>query len=164
VNTPQDQTPTIPQRIARIVASPPITWLYLNVFPAIDRVLLRLSRGRFSVTIGQPMTLLTTIGAKSGQPRTTPLLCVIDGDRVMLIASNGGQPRHPAWYYNLRAHPEATLLLHGRSTTYTAREVYGEERAALWQRAVRFYPGYAIYQQRAGQRKIPVLLLTPKAT
>jgi deazaflavin-dependent oxidoreductase (nitroreductase family) len=162
VNTPPNRAPTIAQRIARIVASPPITWLYLNVFPTIDRVLLRLSRGRLSVTVGQPMALLTTIGAKSGQPRTTPLLCVTDGDRVILIASNGGQPRHPAWYYNLRANPHVTLLLRGRSMTYTVREVHGEERAALWQIAVQFYPGYAIYQQRAGQRQIPVLLLTPK--
>jgi deazaflavin-dependent oxidoreductase (nitroreductase family) len=147
--------------IARVVASRPVTWLYLNVFPSIDRVLLRLSHGRLGVTIGQPMVLLTTIGAKSGLPRTTPLLYIADGDRIILVASNGGQPRDPAWSYNLRANPAATLLLRGQTATYIAREVTDAEREALWRKAVAYYAGYAIYQERAGQRQIPVFLLTP---
>jgi deazaflavin-dependent oxidoreductase (nitroreductase family) len=163
VNTNQHTSSNITESIARVVASRPITWLYLNVFPYIDRVLLRLSRGHISVTLGQPMGLLTTIGAKSGQPRTTPLFYTVDGDTIILIASNGGQPRHPAWCYNLRANPEVTFLHGGTERTYVAREVTGDEREALWRKAARRYPGYNVYQRRAGGREIPVFLLTLKA-
>ena len=159
----QHSTSPIAESIARVVASPPVTWLYLNVFPYIDRLLLRLTRGRISVTPGQPMGLLTSIGAKSGQRRATPLLYTVDGDTIILVASNGGQPRHPAWYYNLLANSEVTFLHRGREQTYIAREVTGDERAALWRKAAARYPGYNVYQHRAGQRQIPVFLLTPKA-
>jgi deazaflavin-dependent oxidoreductase (nitroreductase family) len=144
----------------RLISSRPITWLYLNVFPHIDRHLLRLSRGRLSVTLGQPVLLLTTRGAKTGQLRSTPVLYISDGDRVALIASNGGRSRHPAWYHNLRAHPEATLVLPGRSGRYQAREATGEERERLWRKALAVNPGYATYQKRAGRRVIPVILMT----
>jgi deazaflavin-dependent oxidoreductase (nitroreductase family) len=159
----QHSSPPIVESIAHIVASRPVTWLYLNVFPAIDRLLLRLTRGRISVTPGQPMGLLTTIGAKSGQRRATPLLYTVDGDTIILVASYGGQPRHPAWYYNVRANPEVAFLHGGRERTYLAREVAGDERATLWRKAAARYPGYNVYQRRAGQREIPVFLLTPKA-
>jgi len=149
--------------IARIVSTRPVTWLYLNVFPYIDRFLLRLTRGHLSVSIGQPIGMLTSIGAKSGQPRTTPLLYTTDGNNIILVASYGGQPRHPAWYYNLRTHPEVTFLRGGQERSYLAREVAGDERAALWRKAAARYPGYNVYQQRSGQRQIPVFLLTPKA-
>lgn len=164
MSTDQQSSPPIAESIARVVASRPVTWLYLNVFPYIDRLLLRLTRGRLSVTPGQPMGLLTSIGAKSGQRRATPLLYTVDGDTIILVASNGGQPRHPAWYYNLRAHPEVTFLRSGRERTYIAREVTDDERAALWRKAAARYPGYNVYQRRAGQREIPVFLLTPKAS
>lgn len=163
MSTDQPSSPPIAESIARVAASRPVTWLYLNVFPYIDRLLLRLTRGRVSVTIGQPMGLLTSIGAKSGQRRTTPLLYTVDGANIILVASYGGQPRHPAWYYNLRAHPEVTFLWAGHERTYIAREVAGDERESLWRKAAARYPGYNVYQQRTGQRQIPVFLLTPKA-
>jgi deazaflavin-dependent oxidoreductase (nitroreductase family) len=75
----------------------------------LDRPVLRLSRGRYSLTrllAGLPVVTVTTIGAKSGQPRSLPLVALPDGEHVILIASNYGQKHHPAWYYNLRAHPE----------------------------------------------------------
>jgi deazaflavin-dependent oxidoreductase (nitroreductase family) len=147
--------------VVRLASSRPGTWLYLHVFPHIDRPLLRLSRGRVSVSLGQPVVLLTTRGAKTGHLRSTPLLYVADGDSVVLIASNGGRSRHPAWYHNLRAHPEATLLVGGRSGQYQAREVTGKERERLWKKALELYPGYATYQERAGKRVIPVMLLMP---
>lgn len=150
------------RRIAgRLTSSRPVTWLYLNVFPHIDRHLLRLSRGRLSVTIGQPILLLTTRGAKTGQLRSTPLLYITDRDRVVLIGSNGGRPRHPSWYHNLCAHPEATLVLPGRSGRYKAREATGEEREQLWRKALEVNPGYSAYQERAGRRLIPVMVMTP---
>lgn len=73
--------------------------LFLNVCNPIDRRLLALTRGRLSLAIGAPVGMLDTTGARSGQPRRTPLLYLVDGDRVVLVASNGGSPRHPAWYH-----------------------------------------------------------------
>jgi deazaflavin-dependent oxidoreductase (nitroreductase family) len=77
----------------------------------------------------------------------------------VLIASKGGHPRHPAWYHNLRAHPEAVVEIRGRRERRVAREAEGAEREELWERAVAFYPGYASYQSRAGARRIPVMVL-----
>lgn len=158
----QHQPPVsrLPRLLVALAASRPGGWFLVRIAPHIDRLLLRLSRGRFGITTVYPSLILTTIGAKSGQPRTTPLVFLPDGDRIVLIASNGGNPRNPGWYYNLRANPRAEVLLKGRTATYTAREVHGAERAELWQRAVALYPGYAVYQQRAGGREIPVMALT----
>ncbi len=111
---------------------------------------------------GLPMVMLTTIGAKTGQPRTTPLVGLVDSDKVILIASYYGSAHHPAWYHNLRAHPEAQLTWRGCTQTYLAREVKGEAYARYWQLAVETYAGYAAYKQRAGQRRIPIIMLTPQ--
>jgi deazaflavin-dependent oxidoreductase (nitroreductase family) len=140
------------------------TWYILNVSRRVDPALARLSGGRFSIAslIGAPLAVLTTVGAKSGLERTTPLLYVVDGDNVILIASYGGRARHPGWYYNLRANPEARLFIRGRERTYVAREAQGDEREALWAKAVDFYAGFAKYQERAGERQIPVMVLVPK--
>jgi deazaflavin-dependent oxidoreductase (nitroreductase family) len=136
------------------------SWFYVHVAPHIDRPLMRLSRGRLSTAIGMPTLILTTIGAKSGQARSTPLVYLPDGGRVVLIASRGGDTRHPGWYHNLRANPQATLLIGGHSAAYRAHEAGGAEREDLWRRAVALYPGYAAYQRRSGGRQIPVLVLT----
>jgi deazaflavin-dependent oxidoreductase (nitroreductase family) len=135
-------------------------WFYVHIAPHIDRLLMRLSRGRLSTAAGMPRLILTTIGAKTGQMRTAPLIYLPDGERVVLVASRGGDTRHPGWYYNLRANPQATLLIGGRSATYRAYEASGAERDDLWRRAVALYPGFAAYQRRSG-RQIPVLVLTP---
>jgi deazaflavin-dependent oxidoreductase (nitroreductase family) len=142
-------------------ASKPGGWLYVNVFSRIDPLLLRLSRGRLSISLGRPVLLLTTLGAKSGKRRSLPLLYARDGDNVVLVASKAGSTRHPAWYHNLRANPEAELLLPGRSGTYIAREAEGEERERLWAKANDLYGGYDVYQGRAGERRIPVMVLEP---
>lgn len=123
------------------------------------------TNGRFSLSkaaLGLPSLLLTTTGARSGQRRTMPLLYFEDGESVVLIASNYGKPRHPAWYHNLRANPEATLFLRGREAAYIAREAVGEERERLWRKASALYPGYDAYQHRAGGRQIPVMVLVPR--
>jgi deazaflavin-dependent oxidoreductase (nitroreductase family) len=127
---------------------------------------LRLSHGRYSATsllAGLPVVTVTTIGAKSGQPRSLPLIALPDGEHVILIASNFGQRHHPAWYYNLHAHPEVQLTYEGKTVTYVARETSGEERERCWQRAVDLYSGYANYKERAEHRTIGVFLLTPQA-
>ncbi len=151
------QRPAMP-----LVSSRAGAWFYVHVAPPIDRLLVRLSRGQFSLALGYPTLILTTIGAKSGQVRSTPLLFLPHEERLVLIASNGGNPRHPGWYYNLRAHPEATVFAHGRTATYIAREATGAERDELWRKAVALFPAYTTYQHRAGDRQIPVLVLTPK--
>jgi len=104
---------------------------------------------------------LTTTGAKSGLPRTVPLLGIEEGEKIILIASNWGQDHHPAWYRNVRVHPEVTVSVRGREAVYVAREAQAEEREAYWQKAVAYYPGYAAYQRRVRGRQIPLIILTP---
>jgi len=157
----QQRSMNWPERIvARFLVSRPGAWFGYYVLPRLDRPLLYLSRGWVSMSPGQPILLLMTIGARSGQPRTTPLLDLPDDDRVIVIASNAGREPHPGWYYNLRANPEARVFLRGHVRTYCAYEARDEERAALWRRAVDFFAGFALYEQRIA-RQIPVMVLTP---
>jgi deazaflavin-dependent oxidoreductase (nitroreductase family) len=138
------------------------TWIILAILTPIDRVLLRLSNGRLSSTaLAMPSLNLISIGAKSGQPRETPLIYLPDGERIVLIASNGGQPNHPAWYYNLLAHPQASVVTGGQTRAFRAREASGAEREDLWRRAASRYPGYETYKLRASGRTIPVMVLEP---
>ena len=140
-------------------------WFLARTLHHFDRPVLRLSHGRHSLTsmlAGLPVVTVTTIGAKSGQPRSLPLIALPDGENVILIASNFGQKQHPAWYYNLRAHPQVHLTYEGQTVTYVARETTGAERERCWQRFVDLYSGYARYKERAGQRQIGVFLLTPQ--
>ncbi|MCL4832546.1 MAG: nitroreductase family deazaflavin-dependent oxidoreductase [Caldilineaceae bacterium] len=136
-------------------------WYFLTIAPRIDPLLLRLSRGRWSSGLGQPVGILKIRGAKSGLIRETTLLCTPDGENFIVVASRAGNLKHPAWYYNLRANPEIRLLIHGQESGYIARETSGAERDELWRKAVWFYPGYAAYKERAGARVIPVFLLRP---
>jgi deazaflavin-dependent oxidoreductase (nitroreductase family) len=136
-------------------------WYFINVAMRVDRVLLPLTGGRVSASPGQPICLLETMGAKSGQPRKTPLLFIPDGERVVLIGSKAGAPKHPGWVHNMRANPRVKIVAPKRTGEYVAREAEGEERARLWDKAVDFYAGYETYQRRAGKRRIPVVVLEP---
>jgi len=136
-------------------------WYFVNVAMRVDRVLLPLSGGRVSTGFGTQILLLETIGAKSGQVRKTPLVYLKDGERLVLIGSKAGAPRHPGWVHNLRASPRVKVLAPGRSGDYVAHEAEGEERTRLWADAVDYYAGYATYQERAGARRIPVVVLEP---
>ncbi len=129
----------------------------------VHRSVYRASRGRLGASLaGKPMLLLTTKGRKSGKERTTPLLYHRDGDALVVVASNGGDPRYPAWYLNLRAHPEARVQV-GRLTLRCRARVAGpEERARLWPQLLAQYAGYREYEVRAG-RPIPIVVLTPEA-
>src|SRR3954452_10840670 len=98
--------------LQRLVALRPASWFFARTLHPLDRLLLRLSHGRVSVPgvlTGLPVIMLTTIGAKTGKLRTVPVVGLSDGGKIVVIASNYGQAHHPGWYYNLRAHPEATL-------------------------------------------------------
>lgn len=137
-------------------------FLFIHVFPAIDRRLLPLTRGRLSTALGQPIVLLHTRGARTGEPRTAPLLATKLQDEVVLVASKAGAVRHPAWYHNLRADPDVEVTIDGRRRPMRARVAEGEERDRLWEIAVDSYSGYATYQRRAGDRLIPVVVLAPR--
>ena len=137
-------------------------WLFINVFPAIDRWLIPRTGGRLKVALGQPILLLHTRGAKSGQPRTTPLLYTPHDEGFVVVASKAGAAHNPAWYYNLRAHPDAvTVELGGRHIAVRPRVVDEPERSELWERVNDNYDGYDTYEQRARGRVIPVVLLEP---
>jgi deazaflavin-dependent oxidoreductase (nitroreductase family) len=109
---------------------------------------------------GKPIILLTTIGAKSGKIRKTPLMRVEHGGEYAIVASLGGAPKNPVWYYNIKAHPQVELLDGADTKDYEAREVFGDEKAAWWERAVEAWPDYAEYQTKT-DRQIPVFVLTP---
>lgn len=109
---------------------------------------------------GMPVVLLTTIGAKSGKLRKTPLMRVEHDGEYAVVASLGGAPKNPVWYYNIVANPHVELQDGTVSGDYQAREVSGDEKAIWWQRAVAAYPDYADYQRKT-DRAIPVFVLTP---
>lgn len=151
--------------IRRLAATRVMGWVLARLMHRLDKGVMRWTRGRNSATsllTGLPLVLLTTTGAKSGQSRTTPITPTPDGDRLILIASNWGQKHHPAWYLNLKAHPDVTVTYRGRSQTYTAQELTGPERDTAWQKAVSRYPGYEAYRGRTGGRGIPVVALVGK--
>ena len=108
--------------------------------------------------VNAPMLLLDHVGAKSGTKRTVPLLYIPDGDAVAIIASKGGYPKHPAWFHNLRAHPDTTVQIGREHRPVHARVAEGEERRGFWDRAVELWPSYADYQART-DRQIPVVVL-----
>ncbi|MBI0299624.1 nitroreductase family deazaflavin-dependent oxidoreductase [Streptomyces sp. PRKS01-29] len=112
---------------------------------------------------GMPVVVLTTRGAKSGKIRKTPLMRVEHNGTYAVVASLGGSPKHPVWYYNVVADPRVELQDGPLRQDMTAREVTGEEKARWWKRAVEAYPDYADYQTKT-DRQIPVFVLEPAAT
>jgi F420H(2)-dependent quinone reductase len=136
--------------------------LFISVFPAIDRRLMPLTRGKLSTGLGQPIVLLHARGAKSGIERTTPLLATKTGAQILVVASKAGAVKHPAWYHNVRANPEVELTVDGGRQPMRARIASGEERERLWAVVCDNYSGYATYQRRAGSREIPVVVLEPR--
>ncbi|MGH3674398.1 MAG: nitroreductase family deazaflavin-dependent oxidoreductase [Mycobacterium sp.] len=109
---------------------------------------------------GKPVILLTSIGAKSGKIRKTPLMRVEHDGEYAVVASLGGAPKSPVWYHNVKKNPRVELQDGPRSGDYQAREVFGDEKAAWWERAVAAWPDYAEYQKKT-DRQIPVFVLTP---
>lgn len=109
---------------------------------------------------GRPVILLTTVGAKTGKIRKTPLMRVEHNGEYAVVASLGGAPKNPVWYYNVKKNPRVELQDGTTSGDYDAREVFGDEKATWWQRAVEAFPDYADYQTKT-DRQIPVFVLTP---
>ena len=108
-----------------------------------------------------PMLLLDHVGAKSGQRRTTPLVYMRDRSNLVIVASKGGHPRNPAWYHNLRAHPDVTVQVGSRRRPVRARVATAAQRRRLWPKVVEVYGGYRGYQERT-RRQIPLVILEPR--
>jgi deazaflavin-dependent oxidoreductase (nitroreductase family) len=160
---------SLANRIVQKTASTrPGAWFFARTLHRFDRLALKMSGNQFTLSSllgGLPIVMVTTTGARSGLPRTLPLIAVLDETepgKLALIATNWGQQQYPAWYYNLRAHPQATVSLKGQAAAYTAHEAEGDEYEKFWQAAAATYIGYPFYKERiAGGRRIPIMILTP---
>jgi len=129
---------------------------------AVDRAFERMSRGRLSLldVAGLPNLVLTTTGRKSGEPRRTPLLCVPTPDAVLIAGSYFGGPKEPLWVANIEANPRVTITMKGATRTAVAEILEDDARAAAWERMLRVWPNFALYETRT-QRQIKVFALTP---
>jgi deazaflavin-dependent oxidoreductase (nitroreductase family) len=135
----------------------------MKLMSVTNRAVFRLTGGRVGGKFlrGAPVGLLTTTGRKTGARRTLPLIYLEDGDRIVLVASQGGMPRNPLWYENLAAHPDVEFQPPRRpARRYRARTASPDEKRALWPRLCAIYPDYADYQART-DRDIPVVVLDP---
>ena len=133
----------------------------MKVMTAVNNLTYRRSGGRLGGKFfGAPVCLVTTVGRQSGKQRTVPLLYMRDGDDVVIVASRGGMPEHPAWYLNLCDDPRVSMRIGEDEARYEARTATPDERARLWPRLVEVYDSYASYQQRT-DREIPVVICTP---
>lgn len=135
-------------------------WIFSRTLPPLDARFSRRRRSITSVGTDFPLCYLTTTGRRTGEQRTVPLLHVADGERVVLIASNWGRRRHPAWALNLEANPASRVAVAGIERPYRARRATPEEMARYWREAVAFWPGYDDYRDRAG-REIRMFVLEP---
>lgn len=132
---------------------PQITW--------IDKMLQRITRGRLTILdiAGLPNLMLTVVGRKSGIARSTPLLCVPDGDDILIAGSYFGGPKQPVWVVNIEANPEVTVRFRRRTMRMVARRLDGEERATAWQHMIQTWPNFALYEKKT-DRQIKVFRLT----
>ena len=135
----------------------PPRWV-LKLYTRLNVLIYRLSGGRLMQRLeGVPICLVTMQGARTGKARTIALMYVPVEEAVVLVASQGGAPKNPLWYYNLKAYPSVTIEQGGRRRALMAREVGGDERDRLWELAVAQYPAYDDYQART-DREIPVFI------
>ena len=133
---------------------------YYVVCRRIDSVLIPLSRGRLSMGPPGQTVLITTKGARSGVPRRASLAFLWEGDDMVLVASKGGAPKHPAWYHNLKADPHVVVQTRDGIEKRIARDAEGEERDRLFGRMATAFANFDAYQKRAVNRKIPVMVLS----
>ncbi|WP_260861131.1 nitroreductase family deazaflavin-dependent oxidoreductase [Mycobacterium simulans] len=147
--------------LERALMSPLGYRFLLHVAPRIDKAVIPRTRGRLSSAGFDKVGLVTSTGAKSGQPRTQPLALLADSDGLLAIGSNYGRPNHPAWSANLLAHPECTVEFKGPPRRYRAELLTGDARAAAWAAAADIYAGYERYRASCAPREIRVFRLTP---
>lgn len=157
-----EQANLVQRALRRFAASGPGSWLFARVLHRIDRPVYRLTGGRHTfanLLSGIPVVMLTTTGARSGVPRIVPVLGLPTPDGLVVIASNFGQARHPAWYHNLRANPEGHATVNGINRAFHATEADGDVRERIWQEGLKVYPGFSQYERRASHRRIAVFVL-----
>ncbi len=143
------------------LGKPPPRWI-LRAYTKVNVWVYRLTKGRrMNLLEGKPICLVTMKGAKSGKKRTIPLMYVPYGDSFILVASQGGMPKNPAWYYNLKKFPEVTIEYNGVKYPSVAREVGKEEKSKIWPICLEYWPAYEVYQKRT-QREIPVFICEPR--
>ena len=157
--TPEPTRPLFERLAIPLISSRAGAWFYVHVAPHLDRGLLRLTRGRVTTAGRGRVGYLKVRGARSGVERITPLVWTADGESLLLVASRGGDVRHPAWYRNVVANRDVTFSKDGVERAYRARTATEQERPRLWSLVNRRYPGYAVYQRRAGDRQIPIVVL-----
>jgi deazaflavin-dependent oxidoreductase (nitroreductase family) len=140
------------------------SWPFLRRLMGLHGTVYRATNGLIGHRIPglAPMLLLDHTGARSGIERTTVLLYVTDRDNLVIVASKGGYPKHPAWFHNLRANPNTTVQVGSERRAVRARVADPDERARLWPKVVEAYGGYADYQART-DREIPLVILEPRA-
>ena len=138
---------------------------YLRKLTPIDRKLLAHSKGRRTIfgPMGVPLLLLTTTGRKTGQPRTTPLTYMREGDRLFLVGSNFGRPHHPAWSENLLANREATVTIGGAEIPVNTTLLTGQEAESAFEQFVEYNPTYSVYKTRTA-RNLRVFALERRQT
>jgi F420H(2)-dependent quinone reductase len=138
-------------------------WPFLRQAIKLHVLVYRATRGLIGDRLpgGLPVLLLDHVGAKSAVKRTTPLVYVRDGENIVIVASKGGDPRHPSWFHNLRAHPDVRVQIGSRQRPVRAHVADPQERARLWPKALEVYPGYEGYQERTA-REIPLVILRPR--
>lgn len=159
-----DRANAAQRTVRRFASSGPGSWIFARVSHRLDKPLYRATDGRHTVAsllAGLPILMLTTTGAKSGKRRTVPVVGLLTDDGLAVIASNYGQEHHPAWYHNLRKDPNAEVGMDERVWKVRAVEAEGERRERIWREALRIYPGYATYEERADHRRIHVFVLVP---
>ena len=158
---PPRQPGVIARAYAALAATRLARFVSRHVSWKLDPLLLRATRGRLATTLVFPTAVLETTGAKSGARRRNAIIYFHDGDRVTIVASNAGSPRHPSWYHNLRAHPDVVFGGIAMRGTVVDDEA---ERQRLWQLADRVFPAFASYRRDAAKvnRSIPIVQLTPR--
>jgi deazaflavin-dependent oxidoreductase (nitroreductase family) len=162
VDPKTDGVGPVKRAIANIAMSPSGQWYLRHVSPRVDPGLMRRTRGRMSSVGSWPrFVLLSHLGAKSGIERVTPLIYFTDGNRVILVASNYGSTRHPAWYHNVLANPTVTIYGGGFESQFLGREATGTEYDRLWSLARQWIPVYDVYDASSGDRRIPLLVFAP---
>jgi deazaflavin-dependent oxidoreductase (nitroreductase family) len=160
----QVRRPNVAQvAMQHIAATRAGAWFFARTTHHVDRVLLRVSRGRVTLTgvaAGIPVLSVTTTGARTGQRRSAPLLGVPAGEDIAVLGSRFGQSRNPGWYHNMRADPRVEVTYRDKTIKAIAREADDKERQAIWDQARTIYAGYQAYANRIKNRQIHIMILS----
>ncbi|MEX2252102.1 MAG: nitroreductase family deazaflavin-dependent oxidoreductase [Acidimicrobiia bacterium] len=148
--------------VVRFASTKPVSAVMRKLLPQVDRFTFRVTAGRTTLTTGLsglPPIWVTTIGARSGAPRTVPLIAFPIGDDLALLGTSFGQNRTPAWVHNIENDPRVNLSYRGASVPGHARPAQPDEESGIWELAASLYPGYSYYGERASHRRIRVFVL-----